>query len=280
VGRKNPFSVLFAMLRSERFLCGGGSLLQNRSGKLSLLYYLFLLRLARLCGCKTELLSSGIGPIIGEKNKRRVAKELSHCERIALRDARSYRYLRSLGVEEEKLTILPDLALRLEQPPPSRLMYLLHETGMEQNAAYFCLALTKPKEASEVFLRTVSSAIRIFTKQYRMTPIFLVFDRNEDKIFQARIAKKTGGRVLCPRDVSEALAWLSGAKFLIGMRLHAILFSRMTSTPCIGISPAPNEPKLKAFCRTAGESCFSPDRLSTVALLSEMEKVLRNFLIE
>ncbi len=274
VGRKNPFSVLLAMLRSERFLCGGGSLLQNRSGRLSLLYYLSLLRLARICGCRTELISSGIGPITGEKNERRVAKELSHCERIGLRDAESYRYLRSLGIEEKKLTILPDLALRLDPPPPSRLTYLRHEKGMGEKGSYFCLALTKPREHPEIFLRTVSAAIRIFVKKYGLTPMFLVFDRREDRNFEGRIAKRVGGDVIFPRDATEAIAWLSGAEFLVGMRLHAILFSRMTATPCIGISPAPNEPKLRAFCRTAGEPCFSPDRLSTVALLAEMEKVL------
>ena len=274
VGRKNPFSVALAMLRSERFLCGGGSLLQNRSGRLSLLYYLALLRMARLFGCRTELFSSGIGPIIGEKNERRVARELAECERIEVRDAESYRYLRSLGIEEMRLAMSPDAALRLALPPPSRLRYLRHELGMGQSEDYFCLALTRPREHSEILLQTVSAALGIFLKKHRLTPIFLVFDRREDVEFQTRIAKRIGGRVVIPRDAGEAMAWLSDARLLVGMRLHAILFARMTATPCIGISPSPSEPKLKSICRTAGEPCFSPDHLSTVLLLSNMEEVL------
>ena len=274
VGRKNPFSVALAMIRSERFLCGGGSLLQNRSGNLSLLYYLALLRMARLLGCRTELVSSGIGPITGERNERRVARELGKCERIEVRDAESYRYLRSLGIEETRLALLPDAALRLVPPPPSRLRYLRHELGMGQSEDYFCLALTRPREHAEILLQTVSAALRIFLKKHRLTPIFLIFDRREDVEFQARIAKRVGGHVVTPRDAWEAMAWLSDARLLVGMRLHAILFARMTATPCIGISPSPCEPKLKSICRTAGETCFSPDHLSTVGLLSKMEGVL------
>ena len=48
VGRKNPIAVLWALLSSESLLCGGGSLLQNATGDLSLYYYLALVRCAVL----------------------------------------------------------------------------------------------------------------------------------------------------------------------------------------------------------------------------------------
>ena len=59
VGRMRILSVALCMLRSDAFFLGGGSLLQNGTGNLSLLYYLGLLRLARFCSCKTEILAGG-----------------------------------------------------------------------------------------------------------------------------------------------------------------------------------------------------------------------------
>ena len=55
VRRRAPFSILWAFCRSHAFLCGGGSLLQNKTGNLSLVYYLTLLRLCALLGCRPIL---------------------------------------------------------------------------------------------------------------------------------------------------------------------------------------------------------------------------------
>ena len=127
VGRKNPFSVMACLLQSKVFVCGGGSLLQNATGNPSLFYYLGLLWLARLCGCKTRLMSSGIGPVRGKIAERLVIWTLKGCEKIEVRDRVSERFLLDRGLGREKIQLVSDFAGRLEPPPPSRVVFIKRE---------------------------------------------------------------------------------------------------------------------------------------------------------
>ncbi len=48
--------------RSQLFISGGGSLMQDVTSRLSLWYYLSTIRLAHRCGCKVQMYGCGIGP--------------------------------------------------------------------------------------------------------------------------------------------------------------------------------------------------------------------------
>ncbi len=270
-GRRNPFALLRAFLRSEVFLCGGGSLLQNATGRLSLAYYLGLLRLARLCGCRTGLLAAGIGPLTGERARRAVVRELNRCCRVELRDPDSACLLRSLGVRRELLARAPDPALFLPLPPPSRLPYLLWEAGIPASRGYFCAVLHPPAGGDGEEMRAVVSALGQVAARQGLLPVFLLFDR-ADRCPSARAAAAVGGRVLRLREAADAVALLSGAHFLFAMRLHALILSVQAGVPALALTLSVREDKLASFARAAGIPHLREP--SETALVSGMERLL------
>ena len=108
--RKSPLSLLRAFLSADAFLLGGGSLLQNRTGRLSLAYYLGLLRLSRLLKKPAALFAAGIGPLLGEADRRKTCLALSSLSHVGLRDPLSLSLLRSLGLPSSLLSLGSDLA--------------------------------------------------------------------------------------------------------------------------------------------------------------------------
>ena len=274
VGRKNPFAVLHAFRQSERFLCGGGSLLQNGTGFRSLCYYLGLLRLARLCGCKTELLASGIGPLRGKIATRMTVSEVKKCSRIVLRDEESGKLLSERGVERERLEYCDDPASMLKIPPMTRLELLKREMSAVEGRAYFCVVVRQETETGAVCLGKLSVALRLFVKEHDLLPVFMVFDSREDRAVSLQMCQEVRGRMAWIREASDALAIISGCRFLVSMRLHALIFARTAGIPSIAISPSEVEPKLASFCETQKFRHFSPSMLSVGGLLSEMEKKL------
>ncbi len=273
VNRRDPIGVTRALLSSERFLCGGGSLLQNETGELSLLYYLSLLSLAQFCGCRTELLASGIGPLKGACAMQRTAEVLKRCTRMELRDKDSFAFLLRLGIPSDRLTLASDLAFSLPKPPPSRLPLLLWEAGLPSDRPYFCVSVRPTDSKASHLLPRLTVALRIVKHLSGLTPVFLPFDSRRDRSETERLAADTNGLVARLRESSDALAWLGGAKFSIGMRLHMLIFSVMAGIPSIGISPSEQEPKLLSFCRSHAIPHFSPATLSVPALVDKIERL-------
>ncbi len=108
--RKSPLALLRAFLSADAFLLGGGSLLQNRTGRLSLAYYLGLLRLSRLLKKPAALFAAGIGPLLGEADQRKTCLALSSLSHVGLRDPLSLSLLRSLGLPSSLLSLGSDPA--------------------------------------------------------------------------------------------------------------------------------------------------------------------------
>ena len=268
-GRKNPFAVMYYLLRSRRFLLGGGSLLQNGTGRLSLLYYLGLLRLARFCGCETELLAAGIGPLRGERAIRSVVRELKKCRFIQLRDANSALFLKKRGISPLKLSVVDDPALLLSAPAPTRRFFLLREQGLDLFSLYYCVILRSPTPENDGCIPAIAEALRVLAAKTGAAMVFLPLDYDRDIAVTSRVFRYVGGRIVRPRDVSEALALISGCRRLLSMRLHGLILARALCIPSLAVSPDSFEPKLASFCLEHHIPHLSPSQ-TTVSSLVEL----------
>ena len=273
VNRKNPFAVALCLLQSSRFLLGGGSLLQNGTGNLSLLYYLGLLRLARLCGCKTQLLAGGVGPLRGAWAMMAAARELKRCDGIQLRDARSKAYLIEWGISSDALTVGEDPAANLPLPDALRRTFLLQEVGLSDDVSYFCVVLRDPSSQNRNCLHMIAAVIRLFSEQQKLTPVFLIFDKKHDQRVTSWMCRRTNGKIANLREASDALSLISGCRCLLSMRLHALIFAAKSETLAVGVSPNDAEPKLQSFCATHQIPHVIPSRLNVAWLLSQLERI-------
>ena len=246
--RKDPFAVLFVLLRSRVFVLGGGTLLQNRTGARSLFYYRSLLRLARLCRCQTVLLG-GIGPLAGQSARRAVRHELSFCAALILRDEDSARFAHACDVEKDgRLFVAADPAFLLPLPPPLRSAFLQNRLIGDLQTPFWCVCPCGGASLVGLtsFLEQAPPGVRF---------LFLLCHPARDKKAAEALRRRFGGVVYAPRDAGEALALFSAAGLVLSCRLHPLILSVRVGARAVCFSSG--DPKLAAFCRRAG-LCLLP----------------------
>ena len=276
VGRKNLFSILRCFLQSKVFVCGGGSLLQNATGNLSLFYYLGLLHLARLCGCKTRLMSAGIGPVSGDFAKRAMIRTLQGCEEIEVRDSASEQFLLEHGIDRGVVRLAQDPAMQLKTPPISRLIFHKKELGLGREEEYFCVVVRRDRELRGACLGKIAAALRMFLRERNLTPVFVVFDAKCDLYVTEKFCRSVGGVILRPDEARDALSVISGGRFLLSMRLHALVFASMTGVRGLAISPFDGETKIAAFAKSHRMVHLPPSKLTVPRLIEELERLDRD----
>ncbi len=273
VNRKNPISVIRVFLRASVFVYGGGSLLQNITGKRSLWYYLFLLRLSRALGCQTAFCGGGIGPLIGTRAKRSTARVLSGCRYVSLRDRRSYAVLREWGIPSARLHRGADLALLLPPPPESRARALCREAGIGAGERLLGVVLCGGARCRET-RHALLLALHGICKSERLTPLFLIFDHVCDTEETQAAQMLLGGRIARCREPSDAAAWFSSCEAAVSMRLHGLVLASSVGIPTLGVPPDGRDEKLPAFAKQAGQAALFPDGSDVQSLTAALKKTL------
>ena len=127
--RMSLWSIFRSVRRCDMLLSGGGSLLQDATSGRSILYYLFILRLAQLLGKRTFIYSQGIGPISAPRNRRLAAFVLRRTDGIVVRDAGSRDLLLEIGVPEALIHVTADPVIRVKKPDPALGLEILAREG-------------------------------------------------------------------------------------------------------------------------------------------------------
>lgn len=273
INRKNPFATAYALLISDAFLCGGGSLLQNLTSHRSLSYYLWLLGQARRMGALPILYSAGIGPLVGRAAQRRVQKRLSRCAYISLRDAESRNALVSMGVDPAILFDGADPALLMPTPPSGRALAILREHGISPSQGILCVVLRNTEERI-LLTRLFPAAVRILSVRHELLPIFLTLDVSDGDGVLQRSANACGGIFLRLRESADAIALFSVSRLVLSMRLHALIFAAMAGAPAIGVPADSKDQKIPSFARAVGQEYLLLDALTVGNLVERMEAAL------
>lgn len=268
-------AVALQMLRSDIFLLGGGSLLQDLTGKRSLMYYLFLLRMARFLGCRTGTLALGVGPLLSARSEQATRKVLRACDPVTLRDADSLRYLSLGGCDPGRLSQVPDPARFLKPAPDSRRVAILHQLGILESTRYFCVSVRPTVPPREEPLRAIAAAVRRTARTCGLRLILLVMDVRRDLEASLTVLRLSdcGGSLFLADEAASVPALLSGASLLLSMRLHALLFAETVGIPAVALSPCAAEPKLNSLARHAGFPHFYAEHADVVPLSAEMERL-------
>ncbi|WP_040952363.1 polysaccharide pyruvyl transferase family protein [Gorillibacterium massiliense] len=112
VPRMKMAQVIAAIRSSDGLISGGGSLLQDATGKLSIPYYLGILKLAQWLGKPTFIYSQGIGPVNRSVFFPLIRSTFAKCKYVSVRDAESAELLRSVGYRGQ-VDVVPDPVMGL-----------------------------------------------------------------------------------------------------------------------------------------------------------------------
>lgn len=260
VSRFNPFSFGKEIKGAKALISGGGSLLQDSTSSRSLRYYAAVIGCAEsAAGTKTCIFANGIGPISDPANKKLAKKVIDDADYVSVRDSDSADEMERLGVERALVHITADPAFLIEPADGTKIASMLCSMGIADNERFFAISLRtmgrlKKKGGDPTDETIIAEGVRLCTetaRKYGYRPMILPMQGMHDMDICRRIAEEISGSVVyTPTDAAELIGILSRAEFVVGMRLHSIIFASSAGVPVIGLS---YDPKVKSLMRELGQ---------------------------
>ena len=248
VRRMNLWSLFRALRRCDMLLSGGGSLLQDATSGRSILYYLFILRLAQLLGKRTFIYSQGIGPISDPRNRRLTAAVLRRTDGIVVRDAGSRELLLEIGVPGDRIHVTADPVIRVRKPDPALGLEILAQEGCPKVPGRLTVGwAVKARKPDRAFLREVGRCILWLKEEYGADSVLIPFFHDEDVGVCEAVADHLEGKAGCLRRKylsEETLSIIGSMDVMVGVRLHALIYAAVMGVPMIGVS---YDPKVDSF---------------------------------
>ena len=236
INRINVFAIAREMRRAKMLVCGSGNLIQNVTSTRSLLYYLFIMRMAYKRGLSVMMYASGIGPLTGRFARNTAAKMLNRLDVITLREESSADELARLGVTKPQILPTADPALLTAAACEEWMEYLAVGLGIESGKKYFAVALREWKNTPESFEKNIAAAITKICASHNAIPVFVPMQQSKDEKICRRIQGVTGGIVAAGLCASELVGLCAKMEFVIGMRLHILIYAAAAATPFAGLA--------------------------------------------
>lgn len=249
--RFNIFAVRRLFNKTNLFIAGGGSLIQDITSTKSLIYYLHLIRLAKKKGIPVMLYGNGIGPINKKSNRKSAAKVLNQVDVITLRDWESLELLKDMGVTKPLIKVTADPAISLECRKDINTSEILRKYGLRDGEKYFCVSLRKWKtmgDSADAFAHICNE----ISGKYGLVPVLVPMQYSKDIAISREAAEKSGCRCVLidqPLNADEIMNILEGSEGAVTVRLHMLIFGVTVGIPVLGID---YDPKVSSFQKFAG----------------------------
>ena len=222
---KNIFHILKGILTCDILISGGGNLLQNETSTKSLLYYLFIIFLAKLCFKKVFIFSQGIGPIKGFMPTLLTKLALKNVSDITLRDVYSQRILSKWKIHSKYCY---DAVWNIKTPE-------------YQPKDIVGIQLRNYKYLHKDYEKFLAKYIDIFFSDYEIRIYSFENKNDREPCFALQRAIKMRNpriksSVINYRNPSQIVQEFSHLKYLIAMRLHANILGLKTGVKVLPLS--------------------------------------------
>lgn len=151
-----------AMGQMKLLLSGGGSLLQDRTSTRSLLYYLAVIHMALKRNVPVMVYANGIGPIRGEKNRKKTVETLEKVSAITLRDEDSRIELKNMGLRRSDVQVTADPVFAMEPVSRVQAEAVLQMAGIPRDRPLLGISLRAVSHnAAQSWQRFLTGSVRI-----------------------------------------------------------------------------------------------------------------------
>lgn len=272
IHRFDLYRIYKCMKKTNVFLLGGGSILQDATSSRSMFYYTHIAGKAKKYGCKLMLYSNGVGPIIKSRNRKRAVRLLNEADMITVRDRRSQVYMRSIGVTNKNIELTADETFTLNKDS-----LLTPYGGLPDGGKYLCINL-RNSDISESFLCGFTDFLDSAARQYGYTPVLLPVHYSKDIPVLRQISEKLKCRhVLIDEHLphGQTLDILSKCDAAVMERLHAVIFSCIYNKPFLAVN---YDPKVLSFCIEMGmeDYVISLSSFDVKRALGQFESIEKN----
>jgi polysaccharide pyruvyl transferase CsaB len=276
VDRFNLRQVTRAIRRADLVISGGGSLLQDATSSRSLYYYLMIIWLAKRASKPVVVYANGIGPIIRPANRRLTKHILDRVDLITLRDAQSGEEIRRLGVVRPPVEVTADPAFNLAAAPAESILPLLERSEARHERPLIGISVRR-WQGSELWGPALAAAADHLCEMYDADIVFLPMQLPADIEVSEMVAGLMRHPALIVRDrllADRYLALVGQLDFLIGMRLHSLIFAARQHVPLLGLA---YDPKITGVLDYIGQPCAGdPAAVDADRLIAAVDRVMQN----
>ncbi len=274
--RFNIIGILNALKHTDLLISGGGTLIQDLTSTQSLLYYLYIIATAKKRGAKVMLYANGIGPV-KQKHAKMSANILNRVDLITLRDENSLHVLRNMGVTNPQVIVTADPAFSVKVKDKRAIAAAdeyLRSIGITGD--FFCVSVRNWHYSCADFESQIAEVTEYTRSRYNLEPLFIPMQPQNDLELSRSIAAKLSpaARVLEPTSVEQLLGIVSKTTFVLGMRLHMLIYALKCGVPVVGLA---YDPKVTGVLNEFGQNFVcNVDRLDAAQLKSYVDCVMQN----
>ena len=273
VNRWNIKAIFQALKGSDGLISGGGSLLQDEIGMNSIIYYTGIIKMAEYLKTPVFIYAQGIGPLRSSIGKRLVKYALKKTK-ITVRDLYSMRLLRKIGIEKE-VEIVPDPVLGLKVD--NGFMDGKWWKNKSISDQVVTVSVRDWPSAAGYKLKIAKALDKLVQRgiQIVFIPMHGKYDHETSKEVSKLMRENS---LIAPFDASieEKMSMINQSDALIGMRLHALIFSALTYTPFAALS---YDPKIDAFVQISEQEVVghvAKNDWTTESLYEQITSILKN----
>ena len=260
-----------AMRGTDLFILGGGSLLQDATSVKSVLWYALMAMMARRRSRRVLWWGQGVGPLTSQASRRLVRWIADQADAITVRDKNSADLLQTIGCRRS-IEVVADPAFALE-PASSGVT-----TGRDS-----CLLALRPWRDDRLLQLgdggLLAALRRSFGAQQALTalPMHLPGDRRFAESLPGFSSSNTAVMDWAESGatIEETIGSVAQARYVVAMRLHALIFAVRCAIPFVALS---YDPKVDALATAAGQEdiLVSVESLDVAALQSALHGLTRN----
>ncbi len=304
---ENHSLVLRKIIDSDILICGGGGIIQDRTSFYSLPFFLLRALLAKSANKKIMFYGIGAEPLRSNFSKILTKFVLNSSNIITVRDKESKQNLLDCGIKNNLIKITADPAVSLGGISGIEAKKLLREQGININKKIMVICLRqwfdiyrlipvkivkkfnirtkKDKLKYEYFIKEISKFLEYCENKLEFQLVFLPFWKERDnkvhKEVRELIKNKDNVFVLEKHyNPLEIKGIISIADFILGMRLHSIIFATTKKKDFLAINYSE---KVKNYLNilitekpTLENVYIDPENFSQAELIKKMDFFLSN----
>jgi polysaccharide pyruvyl transferase CsaB len=238
---------IFSLLkRTDGLISGGGSLLQDVTGMKSIPYYTGIIRIAKWLKKPVFIYAQGMGPISKGISKFLVKAALNKADMVTVRDNKSKELLRDIGILKT-ISVVPDPVMGLNGK--SFTNDWVNSSGVSR--PFLSVSVRDWPTEVDYKKKVAQSLDELSLKGWDI--VFIPMHGEHDHQTSMNVASMMKEEsFIAPFDaeIQEKISIIGQSELLVGMRLHALIFSAISITPFVALS---YDPKIDAFAQICNQ---------------------------
>jgi polysaccharide pyruvyl transferase CsaB len=268
--RYSVFSLLNEFKRSDLFVWGGGSLMQDATSARNPIYYGGLMGLAQGMGLQTIAWAQGVGPLNRKLSKWIAKRAFRGCTSVSVRDRQSAQLLTDWQVES---VVAPDPVWALESTATN--IY------PDLSVTRVAVILRSHPDLTSCRLATITEALQKLQTKTNAEILLIPFQPGQDKAISQAICDSlndkfpNSSQIIIQKDPRKLKGIFRGVDLAIAMRLHGLIMAAAEGCQCSAIS---YDPKVSYLIEDLGISGWELEDLpeDAQALTDEWINCLEN----